>query len=228
MTLPGYTARRPRKSVPDRIAGVLTYVVNPLILLPITMFLLAVHDGARHGPRMWIVMSSVLFYFILPVFSLVLLRIIGRVETIEVREKDNRFVPLAIGFGLAVIAIPIVRAGAGDMRGLVTGIGACFALNLLFLMLITQRFKISLHSAGATSFTVFLGWFALYVTSPPLASFSISLSVVYATMLLTPLLIWARIQVGAHTLAESLIGAAFGIAAPLTELYFLTVLDLIP
>jgi len=228
MTLPGYMAQRPRKSVPDRIAGVLTYVVNPLILLPITIFLLAVHDGARHGPRMWIVMSSVLFYFILPVFSLVLLRIIGRVETIEVPEKENRFVPLAIGFGLAVIAIPIVRAGAGDMRGLVTGIGACFALNLLFLMLITQRFKISLHAAGAASFTVFLGWFGLFVVSPPLSLFSISLPFVYATVLLTPLLMWARIQLGAHTFSQTLIGAAFGIAAPMAELYFLSVLDLIP
>ncbi|MDX1421194.1 MAG: hypothetical protein R3181_14610, partial [Rubricoccaceae bacterium] len=63
---------------------------------------------------------------------------------------------------------------------------------------------------------------------PAEAETALTAASVAPLLLLLPLLMWARVRVSAHTPGQVFAGAAFGLLAPLAELYVLVylVLDL--
>ncbi len=214
--------------LPDRFANVLTYLINPLIFPPVIVTLAAAHAGASSGTLWWVAISSGILYFLLPVGVLAYLMIRGRIQSFEVRVRKRRILPLFIGFGLALAAIPVIEIGAGESRDLVGWITGCFATNILILLLITRAWKISLHVAGVAGLTAFLWWIASHIVAADPSSIQLTISGSLATFVLIPILMWSRVRVKAHSVAQVVAGAVLGAVIPLTELYVLQALDLIP
>ncbi|MCH8276590.1 MAG: phosphatase PAP2 family protein [Bacteroidetes bacterium] len=216
------------RDLPDRVANVLTYLINPLILPPVIVTLAAAHTGASKGALWWIALSSGLLYFLIPVGVLLYLMAQSKIQSLQIRDRKRRLLPLVIGFGLALTAIPVIELGSGASREIVGWITGCFAVNILILLLITRGWKISLHVAGVVSLTAFLWWVASHVSAGETAGLRLTISGAFATFILTPLMMWSRLRTGAHTITQVIAGAAFGAIVPLAELYILQALKLFP
>ena len=113
---------------------------------------------------------------------------------------------------------------------LIVAIAALMPLNVVAIALINLRWKISVHMTAMAGFCSILLFVALTVWQrlPPVEEALLTATTVAPLLVLVPLLMWARVRVGAHTPGQVLAGAVFGLLVPFVELYLLVyhVLDL--
>ncbi len=213
-----------------RVANALSYVLNPLVLPPVGFGLVQWHLGAGALEIAWTVAVSLLFFCLVPLLYVVDMVRTGRAESLEVRDRASRLRPFLVGIvsyltGMAVLGVTVDTA-----KALILSIAALFPVNTLLLLLINLRWKISIHMATMAGFVSILLFVALTVWRGLPADWEAALTAatVSPLLLLLPLLMWARVRVRAHTPGQVLGGAAFGLLAPLAELYVLVyhVLDL--
>jgi membrane-associated phospholipid phosphatase len=226
--LPPDDARRARGY---RLASVLSYVLNPLVLPPVAFALAQWHLGAGALEIAWTAAISLAFFCLIPLLYVVGMVRRGEAESLEVRAREQRTRPFVVGalsyaIGLLVLALT-VRTG---LR-LIVALAALFPLNTAVITLINLRWKISVHMTSLAGFCSMLLFVALTAWRglPPEWEAALTLASVAPLLVLVPLLMWARVRVGAHTPGQVLAGALFGLFVPLAELYVLVyhVLDLV-
>ncbi|MFP3897472.1 MAG: EamA family transporter [Anaerolineales bacterium] len=122
-------------------------------------------------------------------------------------ERLQFFPALALVLGAGIPLFLIILLGGP--RPFLVLFSSAFLLVLVE-MLITVWWKISGHvstvAVGATMATAFLGAWA------------------FPLLLLIPLVAWARVKVGAHTVMQALIGGLAGVAASLLSLHLYSML----
>lgn len=210
-------------------ANVVSYVVNPLILPPILFGLVLSHYGIPPREIGSTMLMVTLFFGVIPLGYVARLLRRNEVESInvEVRQKRNRPYAVAILSSLAA-ALPAFFVAPSASR-LVAALVLCYGLNTTLAALINLRWKISIHLLSIAGFLSFL----LFITYPPLPAPSPPQSLLNAEWLacvavLVPLLMWARVRVGAHTPAQVVAGAAFGLVIPYAELFLLYRTGILP
>ncbi len=131
----------------------------------------------------------------LPVAYVVWLVKSGRASDFHLPERRDRTVPFLLALATAVCAFALlVYFGAPAV--FLAPVATALAETLL-LFLITLVWQISIHSAT----TAGLVTFAAIAIGGPAVSF----------LLLVPLVMWARIYLGRHTMAQSLGGVCLGV-----------------
>jgi hypothetical protein len=213
-----------------RLANALSYVLNPLVLPPVTFGLVQAHFGAGALEVAWTVAVSFVFFGLVPLLYIVGMLRRGETETLEVRAQGARTKPfvvvtLSYAVGLLVLALTVRTALA-----FIVAVAALFPLNTAVIALVNLRWKISVHMTSLAGFVSILLFVALTVWRglPPGAEAALTVASVAPLLVLLPLLMWARVRVGAHTPGQVLAGAVFGLLVPFAELYVLVyyVLDL--
>lgn len=224
------TREEARRARGYHAANALSYFFNPLVLPPIGFALIQWHFGAGVLEIGWTFAVVLTFFCLVPLLYVVGMLRRGEAESLEVREQHRRLKPFLVGItsyavGLLVLALT-VRTGLG----LLVALAALFPLNTAVLLLINLRWKISIHMTSMAGFVSMLLFVALTVWRDLPAGVETVLTVasVAPLLVLVPLLMWARVRVGAHTPGQVLAGAAFGLVVPFAELYWLVyhVLDL--
>jgi membrane-associated phospholipid phosphatase len=127
----------------------------------------------------------------------------GLISDFYVSEKEQRAKPFAgaiASYVVGSVALLLVRAPT-----LVTGLMLCYAGNTVIMMLITLRWKISVHASGIACPTTVL----VYGTGAWAAVF-------FALLLPVG---WARIRLKAHTSWQMLAGALVTIVATWIQLW---------
>ncbi len=121
----------------------------------------------------------------------------------DISNREDRFVPLIVG--VLSYLIGFVIAWALGVSNFLTVLILCYAVNTLIVLLITYKWKISIHTTGLTG---------------PVAALIMLLGPIGALVgLLYPVLIWSRFTLKKHTMAQAIAGGVFGLVMTVLEAY---------
>ncbi len=150
-----------------------------------------------------LVLVSIFFYAFLP-FSSTFIRIIKRHDDIyisELKERPKHFIAGILGYIISAIIFFSLNLKYYTIFSLTSLIIACITL------IITLRWKISIHVIGFCT---------------PLTLLSIISNGLFSPLLiLTPLLMWARVKVRAHNWLQVFAGAGLGTFGTLFSAFLL-------
>lgn len=202
-----------------RLATAVAYFISPPVLAPLLFGLVLSWSGTAPGTVGATMAVALVFFGLIPLGYVGWLLWRGHVASLEVRDGQKRGKAFVVGTLSSLIGVFVVMAtAAGPARGVAGALAACIALNSLLLALATRRGKISIHAATVAGFVSMLGVVA-WLGWPGLPSGGAWLrAVAGAALLLVPLVMWARVRAGAHTPAEVIAGALFGLISPAIEL----------
>jgi membrane-associated phospholipid phosphatase len=178
------------------LAHIISMVCLPPLLAIGTLIALTSHYVADPGAAARIALTSSFFVAVAPVAYITYLvkrhKINGGVDLVL---KEERLRPYLVGASSCILGLLVlIRLSAPQS---VSALALCYGLNTLVMAMITLRWKISAHAAGAAMpftalFTVF-GAAAL-----PLAA-------------IIPVVCWARVKAEMHTVAQVCAGALLGL-----------------
>ncbi|AMK14925.1 diacylglycerol/polyprenol kinase family protein [Methanobrevibacter olleyae] len=129
----------------------------------------------------------------------------------DISNKEDRFIPLIVG--VLSYSIGFLISLILGLSNFLTALILCYTVNTFIVMLITTRWKISIHTTGL---------------SGPVAALIMLLGQVGAIFgLLYPILIWSRTTLKKHTMAQAIAGGAFGFIMTILEMYlYMNILNL--
>ena len=205
-----------------RVANAVSYLLNPLVLPPVAFALLDAHFGARGLEVAWTFGVSAVFFCLVPLLYILGLVRRGRAESLEVRDRASRLGPFLVCVASYLAgAILLALVVDGPALPLIVAFAAVFPVNTAVLLLINTRWKISIHMSSLAAFVGVLLFAALTVWRdlPDGIEAALTVASVAPLVFLLPLLMWARVRVGAHTTGQVIAGTAFGLLVPIAELY---------
>lgn len=198
-----------------KIAETVSTLTNPpVICIPLFLIIsivLAFENGVFNLSKFIVLeLISLVFSSLLPMA--IILYWAKRLGTDkDISNREDRFVPMIVGivsYFIGFLTSLIVNAD-----NFMTILLLCYAVNTFIVMLITFRWKISVHTTGLSGP---VGALILLV-----GPFGAILGVLY------PILIWSRVLLEKHTLAQAICGAVQGFFLTIFEMYlFVNVLHL--
>jgi membrane-associated phospholipid phosphatase len=183
------------QSITSRLASLLSILFSPF-LVPVAaiLFLVRVYAQTWGQFALWTAIT-VLFFNIIP-FSYIYSKVKqGKLTDIHIVIREQRILPLLFAQISAIIGVFILSL-LGAPKGLIH-LGICYIVNGIVFIIITQWWKISLHSAVVAGCVTALA----YIVTPKMAFL----------FFLIPIVAWARIQKKRHTLIQTLAGAIIAI-----------------
>lgn len=208
-------------SASDLLAGIISWVINPLVLPVISVGLVAYWGGGSGSEVAQVAFLGSVFFALIPGGIVWLLLRMGRVDSLDIRVRQNRIVPFIAG--VASFAGGVLALGGVDTPAttLIVALTLCLIVNAVVMTLITLSWKISVHGAGiggVVGLLLFLKLVPMLPSMYPSGSLDIALGL---ALVAVPAVIWARVHLGAHTPGQAIAGALTGIILPLVELYYL-------
>lgn len=191
-----------RHSIADRIS---TFTNPPIITIPLFLIIcivLSFKNGAFDFSKFILLEAiSLVFASILPMA--IILYWAKRINTDkDISNRQDRFIPLIIGIVSYFIGVIVSFVLKAD--NFLTLLLLCYAVNTGVVLLITTKWKISVHTTGL---------------SGPVAALILLLGPIGALFgILYPIVIWARVLLQKHTLSQAICGGVQG--------FFLTVLEM--
>lgn len=178
----------------ERLAWWVSKLGSPPVLTVAAMLLCAYADGASSAWA-WASLSMALAVLLPAVYVLWLVRR-GRVSDFDLFHRRQRLGPFVVTIMSTSAAWYLLQRGQAPLPlRLLTGAGC---IQALLLLIITLRWKISVHSAAAAGLVV-IAWLLFATAALPF-------------VLLLPLVAWSRLRLGRHTLPQTLAGTALGSA----------------
>lgn len=129
----------------------------------------------------------------------------------DISNREDRFVPLIVG--VVSYLIGFIIALILGVSNFITVLILCYTVNTFIVMLITSKWKISIHTTGLAG---------------PVAALIMLLGPIGALFgLLYPMLIWSRFTLKKHTMAQAIAGGVFGFIMTVAEAYlYMKILNL--
>ena len=190
----------------ERLADKISTITNPpIITIPLFLIIclvLSFENGAFDFNKFIVLeMISLVFASILPMAIIVYWA--KRINTDkDISNRQDRFIPLVIGIVSYFIGVLVSLAFHAD--NFLTLLLLCYAVNTGVVLLITVKWKISVHTTGL---------------SGPVAALILLLGPIGAVFgILYPIVIWSRVLLKKHTLSQAICGGVQG--------FFLTVLEM--
>lgn len=196
-----------------KILPLFSYILHPIFIsMYATLFyLFCKGDIFTHQEKYYVLFQILIITILVPVLFFLLLRSTGHVDSIMVAETSQRKIPLVLQCFLYILLVKrsIVIARYPELHFFFLG-----ALFSTILALICSLFKIkaSLHTMAMSGFTIFVIGLNIHLQmqNPYWAAFIILMTGVVAS---------SRLEMGAHTSKEILIGLLLGVLPQLLFLY---------
>jgi len=207
-----------------RLANAVSYVLNPLSLPPISFALIQAHFGADAGAIAWTFGVSLVFFCVVPLLYVAGMVRAGRIANYDIPDREQRFGLFLVSVASYIVGTLLLwRTLVGPALPLVVAFAAVYPINTTVLLLITRHWKISIHMTGLAGFVGVLLFTALTVWRdlPADVETALTLATVGPLVILLPLLMWARVRVGAHTPAQVVAGTLFGLIVPQVQLWWI-------
>ncbi len=151
---------------------------------------------------------TVLFFSstIVPIFLISGLKKIGKISDFNIPFREQRFLPLLVLVAVNALGYEFMKTLHPPK--LLTGILLFNAVNMVFILLVTLQWKISIH---------------LFTFSSSIALLFMQFgAVALLCLLFVPLLMWSRIFLKAHNFMQTLVGGIVGFAVMYAELKWWT------
>jgi membrane-associated phospholipid phosphatase len=147
------------------------------------------------GARVWTLTATYLFTStFIPIFYVVWLVRTGRITDIDIQLREQRIGPLILTIVAGGIGSLVLAVGHAPLPIALAGLAIW--LETAVILLVTLRWKVSMHSAAAAA-TATLFWCMLGMPLPLLLG--------------VPIIAWSRVRLRRHTLAQTIVGAVLGI-----------------
>lgn len=190
-----------------RLADKISTITNPpIITIPLFLIIcivLSFENGSFDLNRFIVLeMISLVFASILPMA--IILFWAKRLNTDkDISNRQDRFIPLVIGIVSYFIGVLVSLVLHAD--NFLTLLLLCYAVNTGVVLLITAKWKISVHTTGL---------------SGPVAALILLLGPIGAVFgILYPIVIWSRVLLKKHTLAQAISGGVQGFFLTVVEMY---------
>ena len=190
-----------------KIADAISTVTNPpIITIPLFLIICAVLSFDTNG-------FDFTKFIVLEVVSLVFASILPMAIIIywakklntdkDISNRGDRYTPLVVGIVSYFIGFLVCIFLKLDC--FITLLLLCYAVNTGVVLLITTKWKISVHTTGM---------------SGPVGALILLLGPIGAAFgVLYPLMIWSRVLLEKHTMAQAVCGAAQGFFLTVIEMY---------
>ena len=121
----------------------------------------------------------------------------------DISNREDRFTPLVVGIISYFIGFLVSLIAGADH--FLTALLLCYCVNTGVVLLITSKWKISVHTTGL---------------SGPVGALILLLGPVGALFaILYPILIWSRVTLNKHTMAQAIAGGVQGFFLTVIEMY---------
>lgn len=202
------------------VATMVSYVVSPLALPPIVYGTVLVHVGAPALDVVRGVGIALVFLALVPLLHVGWMRLQGRIESLEIRDRAKRTEPFLVVLGAGGAAFAIVWGMEMTGRRLIAALLGCHVVNTSLLFLITMRWKISVHCASVAGAVATLMFAQHHVPGTVLNATLMDGALPGGGAVLVLVMLWARVRSGAHTPWQAVAGTGLGLA-PYVELFAL-------
>ena len=190
-----------------KIAKTISTITNPpIVCIPLFMIICLVlsFENGLFNFNKFIVLEliSLVFASILPMAIIVYWA--KKLNTDgDISNRQDRFVPLVVGIISYFIGF-IVSLVLG-VDNFLTALLLCYSINTGVVLLITFKWKISIHTTGLSS---------------PVGALILLLGPIGAVFgIIYPMLIWSRVILNKHTLAQAITGGVQGFFLTIFEMY---------
>ena len=219
-TASGLAPRRPQVDAGYHVANVLSYVFNPLVLPPVGFGLILWHFGAPGAEIAWVVGVALVFFCLIPLAYVIRMIRRGEAETLEIRRRESRLKPFLVGITSYAVGMVVMATTGTTAVAFLVALALLYPINTALIVLINLRWKISVHMTSLAGFVSILLFVTLTVWRdlPPATEVVLTAVTVTPLLVLLPMLMWARVRVGAHTPGQVVAGALFGLVLPVVEL----------
>ena len=191
-----------------RLAKTISTLTNPPIICIPLFFIICL---TLSWNNLWqfpvLELISVIFASILPM-AIILYWAKKTGDDNDISTRQNRYTPLLVGtFSYFIGFLISLFLGLNDF---LTFLFLCYTINTFIMMLITTKWKISIHTTGL---------------SGPVCALIILLGPVGAIFgLLYPVLIWSRVTLKKHTMAQAIAGGFNGFILTAVEMFLFIML----
>jgi len=196
--------------ISQKISNFLSVVFVPPLLTLFSFAVVAFRFAPENGEPWLMLLYTSLFTVVIPLLLYVILRKKGHISDRDARDRHERHLLYTISSVVIFFGYFVIPWGMHSQE--IKFLYIIYLYNLIFLFCINLFWKISAHLMGAG------GMVGTLVFSFGLWGWA-SLPVVLS-------LGWARYTLKCHTLAQMILGAAFGIANTLLLFYYLPFLQL--
>jgi len=173
----------------EKLASRLSAALNAPLITLITFIPLILFYGAEAAGLLFVITS--LFGCVLPLLMVYGLLKLDLIKDFYAQDRATRFIPFlwtTLFYLLGCLSLILVNAAPA-----ITALMGCYFVNGLVLMVITLKWKISIHASG--------------VTSPVTALIYLLGGVMAPLMLVVIPVAWARVELKAHTITQVVVGA---------------------
>lgn len=190
-----------------KIAKAISTITNPpIITIPLFLIIclaLSFENGAFDLNKFIVLeLISLIFASILPL--VIILFWAKKLNTDkDISNREDRYMPLIVGIISYLIGFFISLAL--NIDNFLTLLLLCYSVNTGVVLLITTRWKISVHTTGLSGPVGAL----ILLLGPLGASFGV----------LYPLIIWSRVLLEKHTLSQAICGGVQGFFLTVIEIY---------
>lgn len=203
----------------DRLAEIVSAVLNPLLLPPVLFGILATYAGAALVEVLLVSAVGVVFFALIPGSYVVWELRRGGVDSLDIRDRTRRRRPLLVTVASYLCGAAVMSTLPVPGHVLLGWLMVCYGFNTALTVLVTRQWKISIHAlaiAGIPSVLVFMAYGLAEPASFPGLHLLLSLSVACI-----PLVAWARVRMRHHTPRQVIAGTVGGLTLPLMELWLL-------
>lgn len=173
-----------------RLALWIKQIISPPVTTMAAFVLIGVILATPAG-WLWMLYLSLLTVVVPSLYVLALYEY-GVVSDIHLRNRAERFRPTLVTLGATFVGWVTLVAAHGPP--LLTALAGANLLQTTLFFLITQRWKISAHSAAAAMLAVLASWGLTGVAALPV-------------ILSVPVVAWSRVRLKDHTPAQTAVGA---------------------
>ena len=194
-----------------KIAKIISTITNPpIICIPLFIIICLTLSLMHNQDFVTLEIISLIFASILPMAIIMIwAKIIGTDN--DISNRSDRYTPLIIG--IISYFIGFLISLYMNLDNFLTCLLLCYSINTGVVLLITTKWKISVHTTGLSGPNA-----ALILLLGPLGAL---IGILY------PLVIWSRVLLKKHTLSQAIAGGVQGYFLTVVEMYlFMNVLNL--
>lgn len=183
----------------------------PIICIPLFLIICLIlsFNGGEFNFNKFIVLEfvSIIFASILPMAIILFwAKKIGTDR--DISNRSDRYMPLIIG--IISYFIGFLISSVFSLDNFLTCLLLCYSINTGVVLLFTTKWKISVHTTGL---------------SGPVAALILLLGPVGALLgLIYPVLIWSRVLLKKHTMAQAICGGVQGFFLTVLEMYLFMII----
>lgn len=206
------THKTPASVAAHLISDIFSPLLMPTYVMLTAMWLTRLHYLPL-GIRIWATAGITVICAIIPLVVIAMLMRRGKVSDMSISNPRQRTVPYCtaiICYLGAVVYLYVLNAPVWLSIFFVAA-----SIASIISLVITRWWKISAHTGGTGGLAAFIFWLGIdgYIEHAPLVWIS-------AAVLLVGLMVWARLYLRHHTLAQTAAGAALSATIVYSLLYF--------